>query len=240
MGQKQSKNKFVLQIYCEYDSFIKTHQCINESKINNFEMIAVKSQPNISNLTNRKILFKSSYHDICFVNDRKPLTTNIDGKKHSKYLYINNNYDSIYFRFGKGEFGIGMAYLKTLNIDSHTISHKLRSQYDKKYHIVSINLTLSSTMSHDIGADSFTIICVKTVKTATEQVISFENGNIITHMTVSSENKTDDPLPQEIINEINEYLSQISSDDKYYIINFDNSDCLKKIYTDKCFDLIEI
>jgi len=237
MGHKHSKSKKTNtknvppQPKSDFEGFIKEHQLTDGQKI---KILALKARPYVSNITNRNTIFNSKEFDLAFINDRNPKITDIQGNDNTNFIYINNNYSYQSSTFND-EYILGVIEARGISFCHHITLLHVETYNDIKYYVVSLLLK-----PYNNELKPFSILFIKNINPPPKPVITVEDGKTITRTTFPMSINPDPPLPLKVMEVVNKYAKERSLDEQWYIINLNNSDCLRDKYPDKCLNVFEV
>ncbi|XWV26992.1 putative orfan [Tupanvirus soda lake] len=238
MGHKHSKpkeNKIINKVGTPksylLDYVYKHNSIINSKPIG---ILALRSNSNVANLTNRKEFLNFNDYDVAIIEGRQPTTSELDAKCTLRYLQHSKKFKSTTTKYGDY---ILIGIVESYNYYfSHNISFRYSfEQNNVEYYVISIKFT----SLQDENINPFTVLIIKTFKPPKSETY-IENGVTITKTVYSLTPSLDNPLPKEIVNNIDEFASKVMENESWYIINYNNNPhCLEK-YMDRTLALVDV
>ena len=209
---------------------IKYAHCLMENRSLNgniLMLLALKARRTTTNIINRSALADSSNFDIVIVNDREPSLSVVEENLTKKYLQLAS-YNSHCRLTLSHNFSINI--METKQKFNHYISQRYYNVHnDIEYYIISIKFVPFPDI-----VDVFWILIVQSIEPLSNNISIVKNNSSIRLDPLA------DSLPTDIIDNIDEFASDVPTNKKWYIINYNNNPyCLKK-YSDKCLTTFDI
>ena len=242
MGHNHSKSKYPLQIPLAGQLFFEkkiltstTHHLMKHLSSNGstISLAALKATSDISKVITCDNLCSSSEFDIAIVNNKCQTSSVIDRKKITKYLFTEN-LQSIFSLTFSEDFSIGV--IENNQNFGHNYLHRYSGFHNNIiYYIVTIKFEPVCDM-----VDPFWILIVQNIKHDIVREKIINNNKIIIQPNIDLKPIYDEPLPPNILENIDKFASELQTNEKWYIINYNNNPhCLKK-YSDKCLKVFDI